>query len=54
MEKAKVDRINELGRLSKMRALTDEEKREQTALREEYIQEVRRTLRPELYKEEKK
>jgi uncharacterized protein YnzC (UPF0291/DUF896 family) len=53
MEKIKVDRINELARLSKSRALNDEEKREQAALREEYINEVRRTLRPELFKEEK-
>lgn len=54
MEKVKVDRINELARLSKTRTLTDEEKSEQAALREEYINEVRRTLRPELFKEDKK
>ncbi len=53
MEKVKVDRINELARIAKTRQLTDEEKREQTALREEYIAEVRRTLRPDLYKEDK-
>lgn len=45
MEKIKVDRINELARLSKERALTDEEKSEQAALRAEYIAEVRATLR---------
>ena len=45
MEKAKVDRINELGRLSKERALTEEEKAEQKALREEYLKYVRQTLR---------
>ncbi len=45
MEKIKVDRINELARLSKERALTEEEKSEQTALRAEYIAEVRATLR---------
>ena len=45
MEKIKVDRINELARLSKERNLTDEELSEQKALREEYIKEVRATLR---------
>lgn len=45
MDKIKVERINELARLSKARALTDEEKKEQKALREEYLQEVRRQLR---------
>ena len=46
MEKQKIDRINELGRLSKQRELTEEEKREQKLLREEYIAEVRANLRP--------
>lgn len=45
MEKVKVDRINELARLSKTRPLTDEEKAEQAALRAEYIAEVRAALR---------
>ena len=45
MEKIKVDRINELARLSKERELTSEEREEQRLLREEYIAEVRRTLR---------
>ena len=45
MEKVKVDRINELARISKQRALTELEAAEQKALREEYIAEVRRTLR---------
>ncbi len=45
MEKSKVDRINELARLSKERELTDSEKAEQAALRAEYISEFRRTLR---------
>jgi uncharacterized protein YnzC (UPF0291/DUF896 family) len=44
MEKAKIDRINELGRLSKERELTESEKAEQKALREEYLAEVRATL----------
>ena len=45
MEKSKIDRINELGRLAKERELTEEEKAEREALRAEYIQEFRRTLR---------
>ena len=44
MEKIKVERINELGRLSKQRELTDAEKEEQKALREEYLAEVRAVL----------
>ena len=45
MEKEKIDRINELGRLSKERSLTEEEKAEQKKLREEYLSEVRRALK---------
>ena len=41
MEKQKLDRINELARLSKERSLTEEEKAEQAALRQEYINEIR-------------
>jgi uncharacterized protein YnzC (UPF0291/DUF896 family) len=44
MEKAKIDRINELGRLMKQRELTEAEKAEQAALRAEYIAEVRAQL----------
>ena len=44
MEKIKVDRINELARLSKERELTEEEKAEQKALREEYMAEFRKAL----------
>ena len=47
MNKEKIDRINELAHLSKKRPLTDEEKREQAALREEYIKEFRAKLRGE-------
>ena len=47
MEKIKVDRINELGRLSKERELTEDEKAERKALRDEYMAEVRRALRGE-------
>lgn len=41
MEKAKIDRINELARLSKQRALTEAEKAEQAVLRAEYLAEIR-------------
>ena len=41
MEKQKLDRINELARESKTRDLTDDEKAEQTQLRQEYINEFR-------------
>lgn len=37
MEQSKIDRINELARLVKERALTDEELLERDALRKEYI-----------------
>ncbi len=45
MEKAKIDRINELGRLAKTRELTDEEKAERQALREEYLAYFRGEIR---------
>ena len=45
MEKSKIDRINELGRLSKQRELNEEEKKEQKALREEYLAYVRAQLK---------
>ena len=41
MERSKIDRINELARKSKEMPLTDEEKAEQAALRQEYILEFR-------------
>ncbi len=41
MEKEKVARINELARKQKAEGLTDEEKAEQKALRDEYIAEFR-------------
>ena len=44
MDKIKVDRINELGRLARERELTEEEKTEQKALREEYLAEVKAIL----------
>ena len=45
MEKIKVDRINELARVSKNRELTEDEKQEQKQLRDEYIKEYREKLR---------
>ena len=45
MEKTKIDRINELARLSRERELTEQEREEQRLLREEYLAEVRKTLR---------
>ena len=45
MEKSKIDRINELARISKERELTEEEKKEQQELRQEYLAEFRRSLR---------
>ena len=41
MEKAKLNRINELAKKSKETELTEEEKIEQAALRQEYINEIR-------------
>ena len=45
MEKSKIDRINELGRIAKTRELTEAEAEERAKLREEYIKDFRRTLR---------
>jgi uncharacterized protein YnzC (UPF0291/DUF896 family) len=47
MEKEKIDRINELGRIAKQRELTEEEKAERQALREEYIRYFRSAIRGE-------
>ena len=41
MERAKIDRINELARIVKERPLTPEEFEERKSLREEYINEIR-------------
>ena len=41
MEKEKINRINQLAKLSKERALTAEEKSEQQELRKEFIKEIR-------------
>lgn len=45
MEKAQIDRINELARKMKTEGLTEEEIRERDALRKQYIQEFRESLR---------
>ena len=45
MEKEKLNRINELAKKSKETELTEEEKTEQKALREEYLTYVRRQLK---------
>lgn len=45
MEKAKIDRINELARLKKQRALTEEEAAEQAALRKEYLAAYRENMK---------
>ncbi len=42
MEQTKLDRINELARLAKTRALSDAERLERAELRKEYIEEWRR------------
>ena len=44
MEKIKIDRINELARIAKVRELTAEEIAERDALRKEYIGEIRASL----------
>ncbi len=44
MEKEKIERINELARIKKIRPLTESELAEQTALRKEYIQGFRENM----------
>ena len=44
MEQSKIDRINALARKSKSEGLTDEEKKEQKILRDEYIASFRQSL----------
>ena len=48
MDQKKIDRINALARKSKAEGLTEEEKKEQSLLRQEYIAIVRRNLRGQL------
>lgn len=53
MDKKKIDRINELGRIAKERQLTEAETIERAALREEYIAYFRAEIR-KTKEEEKK
>jgi uncharacterized protein YnzC (UPF0291/DUF896 family) len=48
MEKAKIDRINELAHKSKGEGLTDAEKEEQRLLRQEFLAEIRADVRASL------
>lgn len=48
MEAKKIERINELARLSKTRKLTDLEISEQAALRQEYIADFRKSFKAQL------
>lgn len=48
MDEKKIKRINELYRKSRAEGLTDEEKKEQQLLRQEYIASVRENLRGQL------
>ncbi len=48
MDNTKIDRINELAHKQKSVGLTEEEKIEQAALRKEYIESIRESLRANL------
>ena len=48
MDERKIQRINELARKSKETGLTDEEKTEQAALRREYVEAMKGSLRSQL------
>ncbi|MBS6395591.1 MAG: DUF896 domain-containing protein [Clostridiales bacterium] len=48
MDEIKIARINELARKSKAEGLTEEEKREQQLLRQEFLAAVRRNLKSQL------
>jgi uncharacterized protein YnzC (UPF0291/DUF896 family) len=48
MEKEKIDRINELAHKSKESGLTDHEKEEQKALRQEFLAEIKADFRATL------
>ena len=52
MDKKKIDRINELGRIAKERELTPKECEERRILREEYLKFFRESLRGEIKKSE--
>lgn len=48
MDKKKLDRISELSRKSREMPLTEEEKKEQKALRQEYLEAIRKNFRQTL------
>lgn len=48
MEQARIDRISELTRISRQRALTEEEQAERQALRQEYLASIRQSLTSQL------
>ena len=48
MEQAKIDRISELTRISRERALTEEELNERVALRREYLDAIKASLTSQL------
>lgn len=48
MEQAKIDRINALAHKAKITGLTEEEKKEQAALRREFIAAIRMNVRTQL------
>ena len=48
MTDEKIQRINALAKKAKAKGLTDEEKREQQTLREEYVADFRRSLKAQL------
>ena len=48
MEKANIDRINELARIAKERALTEEEAAERAQLRKQYLETFRAAFRQQL------
>lgn len=48
MEQSKILRINELAKKSKEEGLTESERQEQKALREEYLEAIRRNFRATL------
>lgn len=48
MEQSKIDRINALARKSRQEGLTEEEKAEQQALRQEYVAAFRQSMKQQL------
>lgn len=48
MDEAKIARINELARLAKAEGLTEEQKKEQQLLRQEFLAAVRQNLKSQL------